>query len=78
MGKLVIQIREQPDEAGSTFNQDTLIRLQVELQAVLDSKVRAERAVEPSGRPAPGFANGRIWMSPDFDEPLEDFAEYMR
>lgn len=24
-----------------------------------------------------GSAKGRIWMSDDFDEPLEDFDEYM-
>lgn len=25
----------------------------------------------------PGSARGQIWMSDDFDEPLEDFKEYM-
>lgn len=25
----------------------------------------------------PGSAKGQIWMSPDFDAPLEDFKEYM-
>ncbi len=24
-----------------------------------------------------GLAKGKIWMSPDFDAPLEDFKEYM-
>jgi prevent-host-death family protein len=24
-----------------------------------------------------GSAKGKIWMAPDFDEPLEDFKEYM-
>lgn len=24
-----------------------------------------------------GSAKGQIWMAPDFDEPLEDFQEYM-
>ncbi|PAX60315.1 type II toxin-antitoxin system Phd/YefM family antitoxin [Brunnivagina elsteri] len=24
-----------------------------------------------------GSAKGQIWMAPDFDEPLEDFKEYM-
>jgi antitoxin (DNA-binding transcriptional repressor) of toxin-antitoxin stability system len=34
---------------------------------------------EPEG-PWPcqaGSAKGKIWMSPDFDEPLEEFKEYM-
>lgn len=26
----------------------------------------------------PGSARGQIWMSDDFDEPLEEFEEYMR
>ena len=27
--------------------------------------------------PQPGCMKGKIWMSDDFDEPLEDFKEYM-
>lgn len=27
--------------------------------------------------PVPGTMKGQIWMSDDFDAPLEDFAEYM-
>jgi antitoxin (DNA-binding transcriptional repressor) of toxin-antitoxin stability system len=30
------------------------------------------------GRPQFGSARGKIWMSDDFDEPLEEFEEYMR
>ncbi len=25
----------------------------------------------------PGSARGSVWMAPDFDEPLEDFKDYM-
>ncbi len=25
----------------------------------------------------PGMLKGKMWMSPDFDEPLEDFKDYM-
>jgi prevent-host-death family protein len=25
-----------------------------------------------------GSAKGKVWMSEDFDEPLEDFEEYMK
>ena len=32
-------------------------------------------AIKPAKR-APGTGKG-IWMAPDFDEPLADFAEYM-
>lgn len=32
----------------------------------------------PKRRPAKaGSAKGLVWMSEDFDEPLEDFKEYM-
>ena len=34
-------------------------------------------AVRPATR-RPGSARGRIEMAPDFDAPLEDFAEYER
>jgi hypothetical protein len=30
-----------------------------------------------SKRRQSGSAKGQIWISPDFDEPLEDFEEYM-
>ncbi|MBS1788006.1 MAG: DUF2281 domain-containing protein [Acidobacteria bacterium] len=30
-----------------------------------------------SKRRQSGLTKGAAWMSPDFDEPLEDFAEYM-
>lgn len=33
-------------------------------------------ATEPKRRQA-GLTKGPAWMSPDFNEPLEDFAEYM-
>jgi hypothetical protein len=41
----------------------------IQLQVVLDVEELAKR------RKA-GSAKGLIWMSDDFDEPLEDFAEY--
>ena len=35
------------------------------------------QAVPKSKRRQAGTAQGEAWMSPDFNEPLEDFAEYM-
>jgi antitoxin (DNA-binding transcriptional repressor) of toxin-antitoxin stability system len=32
---------------------------------------------QPAKKRQRGSAKGQIWMSPDFDEPLEDFEEYM-
>ncbi|MDJ0659907.1 MAG: DUF2281 domain-containing protein [Crocosphaera sp.] len=35
-----------------------------------------EVSSSPKKRRQSGSAKGKIWMSPDFDEPLEDFEEY--
>jgi Protein of unknown function (DUF2281) len=36
-----------------------------------------EAEQQPRQRRQAGSAKGQIWMAPDFDEPLEDFQEYM-
>jgi addiction module RelB/DinJ family antitoxin len=33
--------------------------------------------VQTKKAPKPGCLKGKIWMADDFDEPLEDFKEYM-
>ncbi|HEY7423285.1 MAG TPA: hypothetical protein VH682_03495 [Gemmataceae bacterium] len=41
------------------------------------AKLVGERSVRPP-RPAPGLGKGSIlYMAPDFDEPMEEFKEYM-
>ncbi len=35
------------------------------------------RFSQPKKRRQSGSAKGLIWISPDFDQPLEDFDEYM-
>ena len=30
----------------------------------------------PRGRRVPGSAKGQVWMAPDFDRTLDDFADY--
>lgn len=41
-------------------------------------RVAELRPVESEKRvPIPGTMKGQIWMSDDFDAPLDDFAEYM-
>lgn len=32
---------------------------------------------QPVKNRKPGSAKGKVWMSDDFDEPLEDFKDYM-
>ena len=42
-----------------------------------DNKPLVKLVPLSGGRWKPGSAKGQIWMSPDFDEPLEDFDDYM-
>jgi prevent-host-death family protein len=42
-----------------------------------DNKPLVKLVPLTTGRRVPGTAKGQIWMSPDFDEPLEDFEDYM-
>ena len=46
-----------------------------------NGKVKIEaklEAVEPAqGKRAFGCLKGKIWMAPDFDEPLDEFKDYM-
>jgi hypothetical protein len=36
-----------------------------------------ERATEPNGKPHFGCLAGKISLAPDFDQPLQDFKDYM-
>ena len=38
---------------------------------------RIVSARAPGGKRLAGMAKGEIWMSDDFDAPLDDFREYM-
>jgi prevent-host-death family protein len=31
----------------------------------------------PKTQRVPGSAKGKVWIAPDFDEPLDDFKDYM-
>ncbi len=44
---------------------------------LLQYKIRAETKSEPKPKRQFGILKGKIWMSDDFDAPLEDFKEYM-
>ncbi len=44
---------------------------------LLQYKIRAQQAEEKKPKRQLGLLKGQIWMSDDFDEPLEDFKEYM-
>jgi prevent-host-death family protein len=42
-----------------------------------DNKPLVKLVPVAGGRRLPGSAKGQIWMSDDFDAPLEDFEDYM-
>jgi len=48
----------------------------VEVQDFIDFLISKKKISEKKRRKA-GFLKGKIEMSPDFDEPLDDFKEYM-
>jgi prevent-host-death family protein len=60
---------------------DALIQAVLEGDEVIltqDGEPVVRLVATPRSRPRrPGTAKGQIIMAPDFDEPLEDFAEYM-
>lgn len=72
-------------ELGINVN-DLLARLKRNQEIIITSsnhpvaKITAvnEPEVESTtGRRQSGLTKGAAWMSPDFNEPLDDFAEYM-
>jgi prevent-host-death family protein len=66
-----------------------IIQAKADLSNLLDLAIKGEEIVitqdnkpvakiSPIQRPLKrGSAKGKVWMSEDFDEPLEDFKEYM-
>ncbi|MFM7711605.1 MAG: type II toxin-antitoxin system Phd/YefM family antitoxin [Microcystis sp.] len=74
------------------MHQIDLNQAQTQLESLLQSALKGDeiiitqndqpvlklvRLTPPPKRRQSGSAKGLIWMSPDFDEPLEDFSEYM-
>jgi antitoxin (DNA-binding transcriptional repressor) of toxin-antitoxin stability system len=65
--------------AGLTGNQEIIITASnqpVAKVTAINEAAIAETATTSNRRQA-GLTKGAAWMSPDFNEPLEDFAEYM-
>lgn len=56
-------------------------QLQPEEEFIITDRGEPVALVKKAGKtPRPrkaGSAAGKIWIAPDFDEPLEDFKEYM-
>lgn len=75
--EIVSQLEELPEEkkqAASDFIAFLLAKTKAEKE-----KTGNEKFTKVEGNPERGFGSlkGKIWMSPDFDEPLEDFKDYM-
>ena len=49
----------------------------VKVEAKLEAANAEQKPPMPGCLKGFGALKGKIWMSPDFDEPLEDFKEYM-
>lgn len=71
---LLNELPEEKKEEASDFIAFLLAKSKAEKQ-----KAGKESFTKVEGNPERGFGSlkGKIWMSPDFDEPLEDFKEYM-
>jgi hypothetical protein len=51
---------------------------QAEVEDFIDFlKTKQKKVDQPKKRPVFGSAMGQFKMSPDFDKPLDDFADYM-
>ena len=51
--------------------------LKSEVNDFVDFLLRKRKKEIKKKKPKFGCAKGQIYMSPDFDEPLEDFKDYM-
>ena len=54
------------------------LELKTEVNDFIDFLLSKQRKVCQEKKPVFGCAKGQVIMSPDFDEPLEDFKEYMQ
>ena len=75
--EIVCQLEELPElkkQEASDFIAFLLAKEKAEKQ-----KAEKDIFTKVEGNPDKGFGSlkGKIWMSPDFDEPLEDFKDYM-
>jgi hypothetical protein len=63
--KLLSEFHDLPEEEQNQV---------IDFIAFLKTKTQRKKAAQQ--RPF-GVLDGKVWMSDDFDEPLEEFAEYM-
>ena len=51
--------------------------LKAEVSNFIDFLLNKEKGGQKEKKPKFGCAKGQIYISPDFDEPLDDFKDYM-
>lgn len=52
-------------------------QMKIEVNDFVDFLMKKRRERSKQKKPRFGCANGQIYISPDFDKPLDDFKEYM-
>jgi len=73
------EIKSQAQEVFKSLGLDMTTAINIFLrQAIRQRGLPFAVIGEPANKqPKPGIMSGKIWMSDDFDAPLEDFKEYM-
>jgi len=49
-----------------------------EVNAYIDALLKKDVTKSKKQKPKYGCLKGKIWLAPDFNEPLDDFKEYMK
>lgn len=73
----LVQEIEQLDEAQKNAVALFVRFLATQRDGISDDLPPMDEPVPGPRKSMFGALKGKIWMSPDFDAPLEDFAEYM-
>ena len=75
--EVITQLEELPEEAKQTASEFIAFlyaRTKAKQGLAMNDTNKSNESLPKSGF---GCMKGKIWMSPDFDEPLEDFKDYM-
>ena len=72
-------IKKDAQDVFSSLGMDMTTAINIFLRQVIRLRsIPFPITAEPERKiPKPGCMKGKIWMADDFDEPLEDFKEYM-
>lgn len=73
------EVKTQAQDLFASLGLDMTTAINIFLrQALRQRGIPFAVTTEPEKKvPMPGCLKGKIWMSEDFDAPLEDFKEYM-